>query len=249
MNWFDYPICVPFNNLNYDVQYGGSHDLDVATPPNTTITTLLPGTIASITSPTWGIQVGIHLDSPYHNIPYMAYLHLSAVRPGLSIGEHVNAGDTLGWSGGCTNASQYAGTSNPTGHNFLDTPDQSSQPQTGIALMYGPEYGVGAGWTPQPDPALDPTQILTTTRSQPFRLKSAADCWHSTAHLFGGTSPNYMSGIALAWQQLYSAGKKPGPPLTPEYGSVNWSGKAIRVQEFANTRCEWDGQAHWYPQL
>jgi hypothetical protein len=79
--------------------------------------------------------------------------------------------------------------------------------------------------------------------------QSAKDCWESTAPLFGGTAPNYATGIAAAWQALYSEGKKPGPPLTPEYGSVNWNGNAIRVQEFANTRCEWDGQPHWYPQL
>ncbi len=79
--------------------------------------------------------------------------------------------------------------------------------------------------------------------------QSAKDCWESTALIFSGTSPSYTSGIAIAWQQLYAAGKKPGPPLTLEYGSVDWSGKPIRVQEFANTRCEWDGQSHWYPQL
>jgi hypothetical protein len=166
MNWYEYPICVPFNDPNYDVQYGGSHDLDVATPPNTPITALLPGTISNVGTPVGGMQVGVKLDTAYHGIPYMNYLHLSAVRPGLSVGEHINAWDIIGWSGGCTEASQYAGTSNPTGHNFLNTPDQSSRPQTGIALMYGPEYGVGAGWTPKPDPALDPTSLLHVLPSQ-----------------------------------------------------------------------------------
>ncbi len=79
--------------------------------------------------------------------------------------------------------------------------------------------------------------------------QSAKDCWDSTAPIFAGTHPPYTTGIALAWQQLYSIGKKPGPPISLEYGSVTWDGKPIRVQEFANTRCEWDGQPHWYPQL
>jgi len=79
--------------------------------------------------------------------------------------------------------------------------------------------------------------------------QSAKDCWNSTASIFAGTPPPYNTGIALAWQQLYSIGKKPGPPISHEYGSVTWNGQPIRVQEFANTRCEWDGQPHWYPQL
>jgi hypothetical protein len=79
--------------------------------------------------------------------------------------------------------------------------------------------------------------------------QSAKDCWESTALIFGGTPPRYDTAIALAWQQLYGLGKKPGPPLSPEYGSVTREGKPIRVQEFAHTRCEWDGQPHWYPQL
>ncbi len=91
---------------------------------------------------------------------------------------------------------------------------------------------IAAGFSTTPTPTPTPKE------------QSAKNCWNSIAGLFGGTAPSYGSGIAKAWQALYAAGKKPGPPLTPEYGSVDWSGKAIRVQEFANTRCEWDGQAH-----
>lgn len=80
-----------------------------------------------------------------------------------------------------------------------------------------------------------------------FVEQSAKDCWNSTAHLFNGTPPRYESGIARAWQQLYALGKKPGPPLTQEYHSVDWGGKAIIVQEFAYRRAEYsDGQTHWY---
>jgi len=160
MNWYEYPICVPFNDPNYDVQYGGSHDLDVATPPNTTITALLPGTISNVGTPVWGMQVGVKLDTPYHGIPYMNYLHLSAVRPGLSAGVHINAGEIIGWSGGCNYASQYQGTSNPTGKNFTNPISESSRLQTGIALMRAPGHGQGVGWTDRPDPTLDPTSLL-----------------------------------------------------------------------------------------
>ncbi len=80
----------------------------------------------------------------------------------------------------------------------------------------------------------------------PAMQQSAQDEWNSTASLFGGTAPRYDSGIAAAWQQMVYATKNPGPPLTQEYHSIDWSGKAIIVQEFAHARCEWDGSAHWY---
>jgi Peptidase_C39 like family len=106
-------------------------------------------------------------------------------------------------------------------------------------------------WLPPIPAGFDP---LTGAINPPFGgnmniEQSAKDCWASTAPIFAGTPPPYNTGIALAWQQLYSIGKKPGPPISLEYGSVTWDGKPIRVQEFANTRCEWDGQPHWYPQL
>ncbi len=80
----------------------------------------------------------------------------------------------------------------------------------------------------------------------PNMEKSAQDEWNSTAHLFGGTPPRYTSGIAQQWRNRVYALKNPGPPLTAEYHSVDWNGKAIVVQEFAHSRCEWDGSAHWY---
>lgn len=165
MKWFEYPICVPFGNPNYDAGLGGSHDMDVQAPPNTPITALLPGTVVDVSSPSWGMQVGIKLDKPYNGIPYMAYLHLAAVKPGL-LGTHVNKGDLIAWSGGCTQAGQYNGTSNPTGRNFLNDPSMSSQPQAGIALMRGPIYGTGAGWSTFPpiDHSLDPTQLILDAR-------------------------------------------------------------------------------------
>lgn len=162
MNWYEYPIVVPFGNPNYDSQLGGSHDMDVAPPPNCPVTALLPGTVCDLSAPSWGKQVGLQLDTPYNGVPYMAYLHLSAINPQLVIGGHVDTGDLIGWVGGATQASQYAGTANPTGQNFLNAPIMSSQIQVGIALMRGPVYGDGSGWVSFPpiDMSLDPTQII-----------------------------------------------------------------------------------------
>lgn len=235
VDYYQYPISVPFGNTNFDVLYGGAHDLDVAAPPNTPVTALLSGTVSSLSAPEWGKQVGIQLDDPYFGVPYMAYLHLSAIAANLAVGQHISIGDTLGWSGGCNTPAQYNGTSNPTGQNFLNSPDQSSQPQCGIALMRGPEYGVGAGWIKFPpiDWSLDPTPILHRTRA-------AAFTWHALLDL------PYDTGIARSWREKYARGELMPPPSSKEYPSKDWRGNAIIVQEFGPLRCEWDGSPHWY---
>src|SRR6266700_4660334 len=162
MLWFQYPIGVPFGDPNYDVALNGSHDLTLLAFPNVPVTALVSGVISSITSPPWGKQVGVHLDIPVAAHGWMSYLHLSAVNPSLSVGNHVSRGDLVGWVGGANTEGQYLGTTNPTGVNFLNTPEMSSQVQVGIALMDGPEYWVGSGWSVWPpiDTTLDPSSLL-----------------------------------------------------------------------------------------
>jgi Peptidase family M23 len=233
--WYKYPICVPFGNPNYDVQYGGSHDMDIAAPPNYPVTALLPGTVSSVTAPPWGKQVGIKLDTPINGVPYMAYLHLSATNPPLATGTYVNVGDLIGWVGGANNEQQYAGTSNPTGQNFLNPPSQSSQIQIGVALMRGPEYGM-AGWEtfPPVDWQLDPTPIIQK------RLAFETQ-WTSVVPGVSTTS-----GIAnTAWVD-YHAGKVRGPALTHEYHTVTPDGKPIVAQEVASGTFTWDTGPHFY---
>lgn len=166
--WYMYDFTVQFGpGTGYDPGYGGAHDLDIGAPPNYPVTALLPGTISSVTDGTdgngtaiWGRQVGVRLDHPYKGIPFIAYLHLSAVNPALSEGRHVSKGDLIGWVGGGTSEADYHHTHNPTGRNFTNTPGRSSRIQVGVALMRGPEYGHGAGWTTLPDPSLNPTQLI-----------------------------------------------------------------------------------------
>ena len=232
---YAYQICVPFGNTNYDTQLYASHDLDIATPPNTPITALLPGIISSIEASNWGKTIGIMLDVSYNSIPYMGYLHLSAVNPALQIGQHVSIGGLLGWSGGCTDASQYAGTSNPTGENFLNTPDQSSQPQTGIAFMRGPSYG-SIGWEnfPPIDWALDPTSLV-------WKMRAAYDTW------LHGSNSEFYGGIGQSWFEKYVYVGITPPATSGEYPSHDWAGKSIIVREFGTWRCEWsNNSAHWY---
>ena len=237
LEWYQYPICVPFGNANYDTQLGGSHDLDVQTPLNTPITALLAGNIVDLSSPSWGKMVGIALRKPIHDIPYMAYLHLAAINPDLQIGSYVDVGDLIGWSGGATSASQYKGTSNPTGQNFVNDLTMSSQPQTGIALMYGPVYGSGTGWEQFPpiDMKIDPSFLIWIARA-------AFQTWQKYI-----SNLSYTTGIAKAWREKYFYGELMPPPTSGEGASNDWSGKPIVVQEFGPLRAEWNGEeAHWY---
>jgi hypothetical protein len=170
--WLVFPLVVPFGDPAYDSGLGGAHDLDVKPPPNYPVRAVKSGVVSDVSSPPWGKQVGVLLDTPINGVPNMAYLHLSAVRADLKVGMRVAAGDLLGWVGGATTTAQYLGTTNPTGANFLNTPDMSSQAQVGLALMRGDAYG-GAGWEkfPPVDWALDPTPTLDQARKE-FWLQS-----------------------------------------------------------------------------
>jgi hypothetical protein len=161
MAWYDGArVSVPYGNASYDVGMGGSHDMDLALPVDTPITALRAGTIVDLSSPAWGRQVGVALAQPVNNVPYMSYLHLDAINPALQMGQHVEAGDLIGWSGG--ENSVPAGASNPTNTHFTNPLTQSSQSQIGLSLQYGPKYGSGAGWVSNPEghPELNPSVLL-----------------------------------------------------------------------------------------
>ncbi len=259
--WYTFPIVVPFGDPNFDSALGGAHDIDIGAPANYPVTALLPGKVSSITAPKWGKQVGILLDTPYNGVPYCAFLHLSAVSPALLLGHHVNTDDLIGWVGGANSQSQYTGTSNPTGQNFLNDSFNSSRIQVGFALMRGPEYGT-AGWEnfPPVDWKLDPSQIILNARkvAQPaivpdHFVEEAAAAWgafYKTLRDFitainlplpanFQAIPPMGTGIYKAWVDAWrNHGKQMGPAIGFEYPSVTQDGTPIIVQEFAHARCE-----------
>jgi len=253
--WFMFPVSVPFGNPNYDSQYGGSHDMDVSPPPNYPVTNLLPGTISSISSPSWGKAVGLKLDVPLGDVAYWSFLHLSAVNPALQVGQHLNTGDLVGWVGGATSQSQYNGTSNPTGQNFLNDPSQSSQVQVGFALMRGPEYGVGSGWETFPpiDKTLDPTEIINAAiqkvlGSPDFVYQSALDTWNASAKLpqWNGAAPSTNTNMFASYLAEYRAGRNRGVPIVG-WNSVDYHGNKIAVLQCAYGRAEdSNGVIRWY---
>lgn len=89
----------------------------------------------------------------------------------------------------------------------------------------------------------------TVTTPNKWQIADAAAEWQSTASNFGGKAPGYTTGIAQAWQSRVYQGRRMGPPMTLEEDSTDWSGNAIKVQQFLHARCEWriDGSScRWF---
>lgn len=75
----------------------------------------------------------------------------------------------------------------------------------------------------------------------------ALACWLSVFVEIEKPAPPTGTGIYESWlSDWVNKGFQYGPPLTHEYGSKDWSGNAIVVQEFAHARCEWNGAPNWY---
>src|SRR5258708_8114422 len=72
------------------------------------------------------------------------------------------------------------------------------------------------------------------TMAKKYQEQAALDCWSSVLQLSNGGVPQTGTGIYDAWKTALFAGTQYGPPISHEYGSVDWSGKPIVVQEFAH---------------
>lgn len=249
--WFMYPNRFQWGDTSFDVGLGGPHDIDILAPANYPVTSIVSGTISDISAPSWGKQVGVALDVPVNGIGWFHYLHLSATNPALSVGQRVNIGDLIGWVGGATSPSQYDGTSNPTGSNFLNSPDQSDSIQVGVALMNGPAYG-GPGWQvfPPINPALNPQPIIDAARtlytqlnppSTPpptpnFKAQQFEAVWKTTQLGLKW----HGSGLYLARLAAFMTGKLGACTPTQDEQTVSidgvtitdWTGKDIKWQRY-----------------
>lgn len=112
------------------------------------VTALLAGTVTNIDrTSAWGCAVTIKLDKPLNQLAtHTAYLHLAGSIP-VSVGQHVNAGSLIGFSGG----SLACG---------------SQKVPLGFALYNGDTYGYGPAWNTQ--------MQYVTTLLNPVPLLNAA---------------------------------------------------------------------------
>jgi N-acetyl-anhydromuramyl-L-alanine amidase AmpD len=85
-----------------------------------------------------------------------------------------------------------------------------------------------------PTPAPQPAPAGNTNQQKQFQ-----DIWNASAVLLGGTAPSYTSGIANEWKNKYMPKYFVGPPVTPEFHTIDWAGRDIIVQLFLNGVCQY----------
>jgi hypothetical protein len=222
--WFEYPNRFQWGDTNVDSGLGGPHDITLLCPANYPVTSIVPGVIASITAPLWGKCVGILLDTPVNGIGWFHYLHLSAVNPVLKVGQHVTD-DLIGWVGGGTTDAMYQGTTNPTGHNFLDDTFNSDSIQVGVALMQGPAYG-GPGWQnfPPINNNLNPQGIIDAARKNAYEKQQFRDVWTASGKRSDTGIYQKLLGYSDTLSMCY--------PVSEEIATVDVSGNACIMQRF-----------------
>ena len=239
------PVLVPFGNPDMDIGLKGSHDETYGASPNMPVLCITPGVISDMSSPDWGKQIGILLDTPIvtpvGTKKWFHYLHLSAINPILKPGVHVDLNTILGWVGGGNKEADYLGTSNPTKKNFYNSANSSSHIQVGVAIMDGPAYG-GPGWMNFPVPLVPWSPEVAALNPRPIvdafvkRVVSFNEEWSS-----GGVYRT-ETGIANAAYLDYLTPNFHGCPVSQEYKIGNKIGQRVNKGIWI-----WDGTAHYYP--
>ena len=126
--WYQWPRV---DNMGSPDPYGGfpKPDSNIQLPANYPVTALLSGTVTYIDTGNvaWGGVITILLDKPLNSLAtHTAYLHLASEV--VSKGQHVGAGQLIGYNGG--------------------TSAQGSQKvPLGFALYNGDHYGVDSAWS------------------------------------------------------------------------------------------------------
>jgi Peptidase family M23 len=119
--WYDYPRVDNFGTIDPQGNFW-KPDSNIQAPVGTQVTALNAGTVTSIQTTSWGQSVvTIKLDNPFNTLAtHEFYEHMANTANGLSVGQHVNAGDAIGTTGAIT----------PLGFGFYS----------------GDMYGSGSAW-------------------------------------------------------------------------------------------------------
>lgn len=139
--WYDYDVYSDYPATSY-------HNTDVGTPTDTPLTAPLSGTITRDTYQPWGGQLTIHADDPSQigGIPYYFLIHMDAINPALSEGQHVNQGDFLGYSGGQLDNSGLGDL--PAGYtHHVTSPAHSTGPHLDIGVTDSPQGSMDTSQT------------------------------------------------------------------------------------------------------
>lgn len=95
------------------------------------------------------------------------------------------------------------------------------------------------------------TQPPVPPPTNSHQLQQLTDVWNTSGPLFhalGLTSPPMTTGIAVEWLD-YMTRYFIGPPVTPEFNTVDWNGSPIVVQLFTCGMAQWSnsaGKARWW---
>lgn len=179
--WYDYAIN-PGNA--YQTQYMGPdtdtphYAYDIETPFHTPLTAPLSGTVVQADYAAWGGEIFIQPDNK--NLPEYYFYHPDEVD--VSKGEHVNAGDFIGLSGGENPG--YPGAEHPASPAYSTGPHTHigwftkwvTPSQTGETIPFGPdtstliEYAKGEPVTSSAMGNLSNVASSGSTSSQPSSI-------------------------------------------------------------------------------
>ncbi len=120
--WYTFPRIDNFGQIDPQGNYW-KPDSNIQVPGNYPITALLPGTVTSVQTTSFGqTVVTIKLDSPLNSLAtHTFYEHMSSAT--VRVGQHVTQGDLIGYN-------------NPSGAVPL-----------GFGLFSGDVYGSGSAWS------------------------------------------------------------------------------------------------------
>jgi len=98
--WYTYPRIDNFGQIDPQGNFY-KPDSNIQLPGYYPVTALLPGVVTAAYYGNWGGQysITIRLDKPINNMAtHTVYQHLSGPAPGLTVGQHVNAGDLIAYN-------------------------------------------------------------------------------------------------------------------------------------------------------
>ncbi len=112
----------------------------------------------------------------------------------------------------------------------------------------GPTYPWGELQAYVAPSIVTPSIVAPPREITPFMKQAFENQWDSTAHLMPDGKPaRRPTGIYSAWGQFQAQGRNFGPPVTPEYNTVDWNGGPLIAQEFSHVRAEYsNGTTKFY---